>query len=84
MSITSSLIRMRDGASLRFPRRMVCVPPSCAPDYVELGLSHVVVAVDPGKKVLGYVERTCGQDIQAVAAGSLLAVDGEAIEVDAP
>jgi len=60
--------------------RARCAPPPCADDYVELGLSHVVVAVDPGRKVLGYAERTCGQDIQSVARGGLLAVDGAPIE----
>lgn len=44
-----------------------CTPLSCEADYTDAGISHVVVAVDPGKKVVGYAERVCLQDLSDVA-----------------
>lgn len=40
-----------------------CEPPSCEPRYTSGPVSHVVVALDPGRKVVGYAERPCLQDL---------------------
>jgi hypothetical protein len=41
-----------------------CAPPACHVDFEQVALSQVVVAVDPGEKVVGYAERTCVQTLQ--------------------
>ncbi len=41
-----------------------CAPPPCHVDFEQVALSHVVVAVDPGEKIVGYAERTCVQTLQ--------------------
>lgn len=43
-----------------------CQPPVCDARFADVGVSHVVVALDPGVKVLGYAERTCLQDLEAM------------------
>jgi hypothetical protein len=43
--------------------RAQCVPENCAPRFTSGSISHVVVAVDPGKKIVGYAERVCIQDL---------------------
>ena len=43
-----------------------CAPPLCHADFEEVAMSHVVVAIDPGEKLVGYAERTCLQTLQAL------------------
>lgn len=40
-----------------------CTPEACAPGFTAGPVSHVVVALDPGRKVVGYAERVCLQDL---------------------
>jgi len=40
-----------------------CTPPECTDTFTSGPVSHVVVAIDPGKKVVGYAERVCYQDL---------------------
>lgn len=40
-----------------------CTPASCEPEYHSGPVSHVVVAIDPGKKLVGFAERVCVQDL---------------------
>ena len=47
-----------------------CTPATCAVGFTDLGLSQVVVAVDPGVKVLGMAERICAKDLQTQLIGS--------------
>ncbi len=41
-----------------------CTPPECTDLFISGPISNVVVAVDPGKKVIGYAERVCYQDLK--------------------
>lgn len=43
--------------------RARCTPEDCAPGFTPGPVSHVVVALDPGRKVVGYAERVCLQDL---------------------
>ncbi|MCB9662525.1 MAG: hypothetical protein H6732_00270 [Alphaproteobacteria bacterium] len=43
--------------------RARCTPEACAPGFTEGPVSHVVVALDPGRKIVGYAERLCLQDL---------------------
>lgn len=52
-----------------------CTPPSCETQYTSGPVNHVVVAIDPGKKVLGYAERICIQDLSEASALFQAAVD---------
>ena len=45
-----------------------CNPQSCEGSFVSGPVSHVVVALDPGRKLVGYAERICIQDL-AQASG---------------
>lgn len=45
-----------------------CTPPPCRTNYQEAALNHVVVAVDPGRKVVGMAERVCVQDLSQATA----------------
>lgn len=45
-----------------------CTPPTCIKGYTDAGISHVVVALDPGRRVLGMAERACVQDLSNAAA----------------
>ena len=45
-----------------------CQPPKCTASFESGPVSHVVVALDPGKKLVGYAERVCIQDL-AQASG---------------
>lgn len=45
-----------------------CVPETCAAGFRQVGSSDVVVAVDPGRKVVGYAERVCIQDLSNASA----------------
>lgn len=40
-----------------------CTPEDCAPGFTPGPVSHVVVALDPGRKVVGVAERVCLQDL---------------------
>jgi hypothetical protein len=40
-----------------------CQPESCTPTYRSGPVSHVVVALEPGKRLVGYAERICIQDL---------------------
>jgi hypothetical protein len=45
-----------------------CTPDACAPGFTAGPVSHVVVALDPGRKVVGYAERVCLQDLSRASA----------------
>ncbi|MBN2797697.1 MAG: hypothetical protein JXX28_00995 [Deltaproteobacteria bacterium] len=45
-----------------------CEPPPCARRFESVALSDVVVALDPGRKVVGYRERVCVQDLANASA----------------
>ena len=45
-----------------------CDPPACRSNYDEAAVNHVVVAVDPGRKVVGMAERVCVQDLAQATA----------------
>ena len=60
-----------------------CTPPTCETSYTAGPVSHVVVAIDPGKKVLGYAERTCIQDLSEASELFQAATEAEA-EATAP
>lgn len=44
-----------------------CTPPACADSYDSVAESDVVVAVDPGRKIVGYRERVCVQDLSSAS-----------------
>lgn len=44
-----------------------CTPPSCDPQYDSVSENHVVVAVLPGERVVGYAERICLLPVGQVA-----------------
>lgn len=46
--------------------RAECEPPACEPRFRDAGVSHVVVAVNPGVSVLGYAERVCLSDLETM------------------
>jgi hypothetical protein len=48
--------------------RVRCVPEGCAPGFEAGPISHVVVAIDPGTKMVGYAERVCLQDLSHASA----------------
>jgi hypothetical protein len=48
--------------------RAICTPAACPPQLVDVGVSHVVVAVIPNERVLGYAERSCLQSWEPLAA----------------
>lgn len=58
-----------------------CTPPTCAEGFVSGSVNQVAVAVDPGKKVVGYAERPCLQEprleLAADAEGALPVPDAE-------
>lgn len=45
-----------------------CEPAPCALRYESVALNDVVVALDPGRKVIGVRERVCVQDLAAASA----------------
>lgn len=45
-----------------------CTPPPCLDGWAEGPTSHVVVAMDPGTKLVGYAERVCVQDLADASA----------------
>jgi hypothetical protein len=44
-----------------------CTPPVCDAQFTEASENHVVVAIDPGEKLVGYRERVCLQDLHNAA-----------------
>lgn len=48
--------------------RARCTPEGCAQGFTEGPVSHVVVALDPGRKIVGYAERICLQDLSDAGA----------------
>ena len=55
-----------------------CTPASCEASYHSGGVSHVVVAIDPGKKIVGYAERACIQDLSQATTMFQPAIEAEA------
>jgi hypothetical protein len=45
-----------------------CEPASCLEGWRSGPVSHVVVAMDPGTKLVGYAERVCIQDLSNATA----------------
>lgn len=45
-----------------------CTPASCDIHFESVAVNQVVVAFDPGEKVLGYAERVCLQDLSNASA----------------
>lgn len=45
-----------------------CTPEDCLDGFEAGPVNHVVVALDPGRKVIGYAERVCVQDLSNAAA----------------
>ena len=62
-----------------------CTPPSCDEHFHSTAVNNVVVALDPGNKVVGYGERVCLQDLsQASALFSPVPVDTDEPTAIAP
>ena len=40
-----------------------CMPDACSGQFVSGAVSHVVVGIEPGKRLVGYAERVCIQDL---------------------
>lgn len=45
-----------------------CAPPACEDRFASAAVNHVVVALEPNERVLGYAERVCLQDLSAASA----------------
>ena len=45
-----------------------CEPAACDPHFKSTATNQVVVALDPGNRVLGYAERVCIQDLSNASA----------------
>lgn len=45
-----------------------CTPPSCDARFHSAAVNHVVVAVVPDERVVGYSERICLQDLSQASA----------------
>lgn len=43
--------------------RANCTPPPCGEGFADGPISQVVVALDPGRKVIGRADRVCVQDL---------------------
>ena len=43
--------------------RTQCEPEACRSDFTSGPVNHVVVAMDPGRKLVGLAERICIQDL---------------------
>jgi hypothetical protein len=48
--------------------RAQCTPEECTAGFEPGPIGHVVVALDPGRKVVGYAERVCVQDLSRASA----------------
>jgi hypothetical protein len=44
-----------------------CTPPSCARLYESVAVSHVIVGIDPGVRVVGFAERVCLRTVSDIA-----------------
>jgi hypothetical protein len=65
--------------------RARCIPEACRSNYQSAAVSHVVVALDPGRKIVGFAERTCVQDLsQATALFQPMPAEGPPEPGDAP
>ena len=40
-----------------------CMPEACSGQFRSASVSHVVVGIEPGKRLVGYAERVCIQDL---------------------
>ena len=40
-----------------------CMPEMCSGQFQSKAVNHVVVGVDPGRRLVGYAERICVQDL---------------------
>lgn len=45
-----------------------CTPEPCTEGFTSGPVGQVVVALDPGRKVVGYAERVCVQDLSEAAS----------------
>jgi hypothetical protein len=43
--------------------RTQCTPEVCTTGFTSGPINHVVVAMDPGRKIVGLAERICVQDL---------------------
>ncbi len=60
-----------------------CTPPPCAKTFDSVSVSDVVVALDPGRKVVGYKQRVCVQDLSQASAMFTPALNAD-LEVPEP
>lgn len=60
-----------------------CTPPTCREGYTDAGISHVGMALDPGRRIIGVAERACVQDL-SVAARQFEAPDVQQLAVPEP
>lgn len=60
-----------------------CSPDDCAPGFSAGPVSHVVVALDPGRKVIGVAERVCIQDLARASENFNTAIFEEAAPLEA-
>jgi hypothetical protein len=61
-----------------------CTPPDCDTHFHSSTVSNVVVAFDPGNRVLGYAERVCLQDLSQASAMFTPAQDDATTTVATP
>jgi hypothetical protein len=45
-----------------------CEPQSCETSFKAGPVNHVVVGLDPGRRIVGYAERVCFQDLSQASA----------------
>jgi hypothetical protein len=46
--------------------KAACTPAQCIEGFIDAGVSHQVVAIDPGKKVVGSGVRACILDMSQI------------------
>ena len=46
--------------------KAACTPSQCIEGFIDAGISHQVVAIDPGKKVVGSGVRACVLDMSQI------------------
>lgn len=61
-----------------------CNPEACTQGFEAGPVSHVVVALDPGRKVVGVAERICVQDLSRASALFDPTVEAEASQPSTP
>ena len=54
--------------------KAACTPPACIEGFIDAGTSQYVVAIDPGKKVIGSAVRACILDMSQI--GMIQQADG--------